>query len=542
MDRMITMPTQGDVIPRSPTTQLRLYSGVPWDNEYKHVRLYRSQSELLSHLEQWRVSVPSSLNSMAPIRVGELDVKVPFTEMDALDLNYLAFNNTGLLNKWVFCFITRIEWRSEKTTRIHFELDVFQNNWYSVTMKPCFIEYSHIPKSQDVVGSNQCPVNLETGESVVAKSYTYPLYDMEICVYATEGTTGKAFDGSVTNGIYRTGSLGHYGTDEVDTVNGLINAYNEQGMVDSILALFMAPQLCVNAIKKDGTNKDNFSVPLDTSHVFGGYKPKNNKLYSYPFVYLMVDNNEGQANVYRFELSNNSDHTIDFELTGAMCTLPQVMLTPLHYKSAGKLNSENMVISGFPQCAYQSDTFRAWVAQNKGALAVQSASIAVDALSAPFNAVSGAIGGGIMGGTGGAIVGGVSSSVTSMTSPIMSTLSLLGQLRDKSIIPPTVHGKALSENINVACGLTGYSFYVMSCQREFAERIDSFFSVYGYPINKVQRPNITSRSNWNYLKTSGCGFSGQIDLDQLQQLREICNRGVTFWHTDDVGNYSLSNN
>lgn len=538
---MINLPVQGDVIPRNPQTQLRLYSGVPWDNSYQHVRLYSSQADLLAHLETWRV-LPSGLDNLAPIRIGDLDVKIPYTEMQALDLNYLAFQNTGISNTWVFGFITAVEWLSERTTRIHFELDVFQNNWYNVTMKPCFIEYSHIPKNQDVIGGNQCPVNLETGESVVSNSYTYPLYDMEICVYTTQGTTGEPFDGGVVNGIYRTGSLGHYSTEDIDSVNELINAYNDQGMIDSILALFMSPKLCVNAIKNDGTNKANFSVPLDTTQVFGGYIPKNNKLYSYPFLYLMVDNNEGQGNVYRFELSNNDDHSIDFEITGAMCTLPQVMLTPLHYKSVNRLNAENMVISGFPQCAYQSDTFRAWVAQNKGALAVQSASIAVDSLSAPFNALSGAIGGSVVGGTGGAVAGGVSSAVSSITSPIMSTLSLLGQLRDKSIVPPTVHGKALSENINVACGVTGYSFYVMSCQREFAERIDSFFSVYGYPINKVQTPNITSRSSWNYIKTSGCGFTGQIDLDQMRQLREICDRGVTFWHTDDVGNYNLTNN
>lgn len=538
---MIDLPKQNNVVPRNPQTQLRLYSGVPWDNTYQHVRLYNSQADLLAHLETWRV-LPYDMDNLAPIRVGGLDVKIPYTEMQTLDLNYLAFQNSGISNTWVFGFITAVEWLSERTTRIHFELDVFQNNWYNVSMKPCFIEYSHIPKNQDVIGGNQCPVNLETGESVVSNSYTYPLYDMEICVYTTQGTTGEPFDGGVVNGIYRTGSLGHYSTESVDDVNELINAYNDQGMIDSILALFMSPKLCVNAIKNDGTNKANFSVPLDTTQVFGGYTPKNNKLYSYPFVYLMVDNNEGQGNVYRFELSNNDDHSIDFEITGAMCTLPQVMLTPLHYKSVNRLNAENMVISGFPQCAYQSDTFRAWVAQNKGALAVQSASVAVDSLSAPFNAVSGAIGGSAVGGTGGAVAGGVSSAVSSITSPIMSTLSLLGQLRDKSIVPPTVHGKALSENINVACGVTGYSFYVMSCQREFAERIDSFFNVYGYPINKVQNPNIRSRSSWNYIKTSGCCFTGQIDLDQMQKLREICDRGVTFWHTDDVGNYNLTNN
>lgn len=539
---MINLPKQGDVVPRVPQTQLRLYSGVPWDNRYEHVRLYRNTTELLSHLETWRVYPSQNLNNLAPIRIGNLDVKVPFTEMLSLDLNYLAFQNAGISSEWAFGFITSVEWLSERTTRINFELDVFQNNWYKVDIKPCFVEYQHIPKSQDVIGANQSPVNIETGESIVSNSYTYPLYDMEICVYTTQGTTGEAFDGGVVNGIYRTGRLGHYPVSEVDTVNELINAYNDQGMVDSILALFMSPKLCINAVKNDGSNKASFNVPLNQGQLFNGYTPRNNKLYSYPFCYLLVDNNEGQANTYRFELSNNDDHSINFEITGAMCTLPQVVCTPLNYKGVNRLNSENLIISGFPQCAYQSDVFRAWVAQNKGAIAVQSANIAVEALTAPANAVAGVMQGAATGGTVGGAVGGISAGVSSSTRPIMSTLSLLGQLRDKSIIPPAVHGKALSENINVAASLTGYSFYVMSCQSEFAERIDSFFDVYGYPINKVVTPNITSRSSWNYLKTSGCGFTGAVDLAQLQMLRNICDNGVTFWHTDDVGNYSLTNN
>lgn len=533
---MIPMPTQANVVPRAPQTQLRLYRGVPWDNSYNHVRLYNSTQDLLNHLEHWRVNLSSGLDEMSPIRVGSLDVKVPFTEMSALDLNYLAFNNYGLHDEWVFCFITSIEWRSERTTRIIFELDVFQCNWYKLNVKPCFIEYHHIPKSQDSIGANQIPVNLESGESVVANSYLYPLYNMDICVYVSEGTTGEPFDGSVVNGIYRTGSLGHYSVKDVETVNNLIKQYTEEGIVDDIMAIFMAPQICINAIKGDDSNRAKFKLPLNKGDIFGGYIPRNKKLYSYPFCYAMVDNNEGQANVYRFELSNNADHSIDFEIVGAMCTLPQVLVSPLNYKGVNHLFSESLVISGFPQCAFQSDTFKAWVAQNKGALAVQATSIVTDSLQAPVGAVTAVATGGAS-----AVLGGMQATSSSV-SAIQGTMSLLAQLRDKSVVPASVHGKALSENVNVACALTGFTFYVMSCQEEFARVIDSFFDVYGYPVNRVAMPNIHTRSTWNYVKTAGCGFTGAVDLAQLQQIRAIFNRGVTLWHTDDIGNYSLQNN
>ena len=156
---MINIPLQGDIIPRSPQTQLRLYSGVPWDNSYQHVRLYNNHNDLLSHLEQWRVVPSAQLDNLAPIRVGDYEVRVPFTEMSALNINYVAFLNVGLTNEWVFCFVTDVKWRSENTTILSLELDVFQNNFYNVSVKPCFVEYHHIPKSEDTIGGNLFPVN-----------------------------------------------------------------------------------------------------------------------------------------------------------------------------------------------------------------------------------------------------------------------------------------------------------------------------------------------------------------------------------------------
>lgn len=112
---MINLPVQGGVAPRDPETKLRLYSGVPWSDEYEHVRLYNSKEDLLNHLELYRKHINGvDLSHLAPIKVGSYDIRVPFTEMKALNLNYLAFQNSGISNEWVFCFIDSIEWLSEK--------------------------------------------------------------------------------------------------------------------------------------------------------------------------------------------------------------------------------------------------------------------------------------------------------------------------------------------------------------------------------------------------------------------------------------------
>jgi len=507
------------------------------------VRLYNNHNDLLSHLEQWRVVPSAQLDNLAPIRVGDYEVRVPFTEMSALNINYVAFLNAGLTSEWVFCFVTDVKWRSENTTILSLELDVFQNNFYNVSVKPCFVEYHHIPKSEDTIGGNLFPVNIETGDPVVYDYTFYGLTNWHICAYATEGTTGADFEGKICNNVYRAASLWHVAISESDAeqqANNLISTYNDAGKIDAIIALFMAPELCVNVVANPGHSEDEKIIPMPTN--FEGYVPKNNKLFSYPWCYLMVDNNEGGSNIYRFELSQGANHQLEFVVQGALATLPQVICFPRSYKNNSLNYDEALIVNGFPQCGYSSDTFRAWIAQNKSTIALTAFSALSDVAGGGFKQIAGtaAAATGAIGGIAGAAMVGQGGS--QMSQGIDTAKSLIAEIMDKKRLPATSRGKALSENINAAINLTSYSFYTMTCKREFAEVADSFFTTYGYPINRVVMPNLRSRSSWNYVKTMDCGFTGRVDLAQLKELRKIFDTGVTLWHTDDVGNYGLANN
>ena len=81
----------------------------------------------------------------------------------------------------------------------------------------------------------------------------------------------------------------------------------------------------------------------------------------------------------------------------------------------------------------------------------------------------------------------------------------------------------------------------MSVTAQMAKTIDDFFTMYGYATHKIKLPNITGRSNWNFVKTVNCSLHGSCVTDDINFLQTMFNRGVTFWHTDDVGNYGLSN-
>ena len=90
-------------------------------------------------------------------------------------------------------------------------------------------------------------------------------------------------------------------------------------------------------------------------------------------------------------------------------------------------------------------------------------------------------------------------------------------------------------------GAYGIAVRKYTCRAEIAEQIDDFFSMYGYLVSVIKTPNITGRQSWNYVKTRGACISGKVPATELRQINALFDRGLTFWHVDDVGNYSLGN-
>ena len=85
--------------------------------------------------------------------------------------------------------------------------------------------------------------------------------------------------------------------------------------------------------------------------------------------------------------------------------------------------------------------------------------------------------------------------------------------------------------------LLGYDYFdkanliEYTIKKEFAQKIDSYFTTFGYACNKIKIPNLNSRSNWNYIKTVNCNITGYIPELDLQRLKDMFNSGVTLWHT-----------
>ena len=124
----------------------------------------------------------------------------------------------------------------------------------------------------------------------------------------------------------------------------------------------------------------------------------------------------------------------------------------------------------------------------------------------------------------------------------LAVANQLGSVYQHSLQPNSAKGNVNGGDINVCDKKNGFFFYKMTIKDEYARIIDNYFSMFGYKVNIVKVPNITSRRNWNYIKTINCNFSGDIPQTDLNIIKTMFNNGTTLWHNPDtIYNYNESN-
>ena len=126
---------------------------------------------------------------------------------------------------------------------------------------------------------------------------------------------------------------------------------------------------------------------------------------------------------------------------------------------------------------------------------------------------------------------------------ISNVAGYAANMEDLKLQPNSVSGLANS-NGNMKSMMQMYKFTIRVTAPDYAsiERIDKFFTMYGYRTNKVKVPNISSRPYFNYTKTMNCKIVGNIPADAIAKVQNYFNSGITFWkNASVVGNYSVNN-
>lgn len=501
------------------------------------------------------------------IRKDRKEIQVDFPYEVCLQANYMAFQNTNYSNKWFFAFITDCEYVGDRNTKIKFEIDE-HSTWFDYwNPKNCLVVREHV--SDDRIGLHTFPEQIETGD-YICNYYEelggFSVLNSKIVVATswlpnnTPGIPTTQYYGGVFSGVYYI-AFSPFTSD----AKNFILALDGLGRGSSIVSVFMAPSsLCIPITEFQGTlhsyiNNDDGTtskhdytinggfignnqggVNILTDYEIGiqrtldGYTPKNNKLLSFPFNYLLVSNNNGATAEFHYEDFINN--TPVFNIHGTLSPGCSIRLFPENYKKiADGTNthpgfSYGLVAGKFPICSYSNDAFVNWMTQQS-----------VNHTTRWFGeAVS--LGAGIL--TGGELEFNMFGSGNIFN----TAASYMNEVYQHSLVAPQQHGSLNGSDSAFAIDENNFAVYKMSIKSEFARMCDDYLTKYGYKINRIKLPNMTSRRYFNYIQIGTqeeIGFSnslGSVPSSSMSVINNIYRRGVTIWHDHDtIGNYSLDN-
>lgn len=547
----------------APNTTIKLYNNVPLDNSYEDTIYFANLDAQATYFHSTitpKYTFPK--NSYQRVRNGVMRVQV--LADNVYDCNYMAFKNINHGNKWFYAFITGVEYIGETVTEITYELDLMQTYFFDVELGECFIERE--TQQIDIIGNNIKPEPVSLGE------YVFTDYDM---ITPTQGSFNnydaiigitdvnqQAVDGLMYDNLYSGNTLYKFPLGDNATYKTNIDTFLE-GYVqrpDAVNFMYAVPTVLTSGLTTSN-NKITSTTHTNSQDVVMGemitddrewdslshYVPKNKKLYTYPYSYLHVDNGCGQALALRYEFFKRNTRNCIGRLEGTFLQPVEITLRPLGYKgmfqSTGGLKpsqplmTETISLTSFPQCSWNTDAYKAWLAQNSVPIALDVAGLMANTVAdtyMPYHKPTKA---------GPSIQSQRLSREVGVSHDIINqTTEILKANYTASIQADICRGRIDVGNSN--CSTKRQAFYSAWCHitEQMARTIDDFFTKYGYTCHYIKKPARCVRTHWTYTKTVGCIVKGKAPADDLSNIRAIYDSGITFWRfPTEVGNYSLDN-
>lgn len=497
-------------------SRVYLLKNCPLDTTYEHTIQFDSreqQAEYFSSLAKYREV------EMSYVRHTENKVYVELLADNIYDCNYIMFQNSNFGNKWFYYFITNVEYVNNNTSMLTLACDVMQTWYFDYELGQCFVEREH--SKTDRIGDNIVDENLDCGDYVV-DGVKWADFEERVNVLAVASNDNKYTLDRVHGGLYSGCDYYDYDNDlnGVRELSKHIKKLVEDDKKDNIVAIFTMPKRFFQQVSPNDNLKlypENYEESISKNYgTINGYKPRNKKLYIYPYNFLMVSNNAGEEIELRYEFFNSEN--CHFQVTGSTSVAPEISCVPKHYKGRNRAFDDKCTINNYPQLSYSTDTFTAWYAQNIG----NGKALANTAISA--------VTGGIAGGLAGAVA-----------TPFTSVLSTISEGIKYSTKGAENHGNN-NGSLNVSMKIARFVFLQKTITSEYARIIDNFFTMYGYATKKLKKPNIKVRKNFTYTKVKTCVIKGSVPANDLKAISSIYKKGITFWvYPSKIGDYSVDN-
>ena len=568
-----------------PNSDVVLCRGVPIESDYRHTLYFDSIAAQNNYFFSKAFKQFHNVSYQRERR-NVITLEIPATQVYAC--NYLMFKNTSYGEKWFFAFVNSVEYVNDNVTDIYYELDVMQTWMFEYTLSQCMVEREH--SVTDKIFENTKPENIGYGELMCGVSQNLLSSHGLLGEYACVITSKPYSSGDVPIKLYSQFCPVYGYIGRAEDMNVIVQEFVRTGWQDAVLSVTVG-----NKLMAQGADETHLDMPKQvpkedfkfvcygvTSGVNegeeqfkdqlpNGYKPRNKKLFGYPYNQLWVSNNQGTVNEYRYEdFKIDKDGFFHMEVAASGISSPECVLYPLDYRGVAKYYDHALVLTGYPTVPWIGDTYKAYMAMNRnqienavftqganglmntisaflgGAMTVNNAADMLQAAKADASNAGQTVSKTTKTGLRQQAMGGIFSAIgtagTSVVDYMTTVWQVEAKLKDVSNIPPNVGGLSGAGSVTNALSRFDYSAYYMCVKPEYAEIVDKFFDMFGYNTCTVKVPNTHSRPHWNYVKTIGCEIQGFLPQEAANIIKAVYDHGVTFWKNgDEVGNYTLDN-
>lgn len=592
---MATVPLSG--------TNVRIITGVPFTNDYKNTRWFDTVDAQTNYFMN-KTLIHSEAKSNFQRIEGYNFIAVNKSIDQLWGANYVMFQNASYNMKWFYGFVTRLEYVQKNTTYVHFEIDVFQTWKFDIEFKPSFVIREHCKLWHDDIHPviNTVDEGLNYGdeyETVSVENYK-PSGDVYYLVIVAKKAMHYA-DGSPVDKITPTNNgipqpLSYYihpfrKDGSVPTVHVADTPYEgvskildvleilsiNDDAVNNIVSMYVTDFIgysdkydsASNTVYFDGdsigkaTIADNESKKIYSLYVkdvpdyvtrtksFGSKytglnKNAESKLWMYPYTLTILDDFKGNRQIIKNEYIESDD--LELVVQGSMGTSNKVSYHVKNYlRSVDDLPHERvtgleygLINNSANDIPILSDFLSAYLQGNRNSLENQRNSIQFNQLMGVLSAGTSAKASASQGNLTGvqqSVIGGVQGAGNAQ----LAIEGLNAKQRDIANTPPSLVKMGSNTNYDMGNGIKGVYVIKKQITPEYRRKLTHYFNMFGYKVNEVKVPNFHTRTKWNYVQTESCTIYGQLNNEDLNELKRVFDNGITLWHIDNVGDYTQDN-
>lgn len=535
---------------------------VPWCQDYRHV-YYDALGNAPSIISSF---CNLSTDGYTYIRESS-DIRVPYNADDIYGINYCVYRNN---NKWFFAFVNTITYVNNNTSLLHLEEDIWQTWGASIAWHACFVAREHVNSDNigehlinepafpfELTTTKQDFIDYSTDNVIIVMTNAKPHIKDGSSMFVAQAESNIDGSDAVSGGRYAGIFQGAkpYAFSNPATAGNFLDNLNKAGAAESVCAVFLFPEDYLD-YSDDSHEVLEFTSAKQQSRRYiapkncgGGYVPRNKKLLTFPYSFTSIAGMNGSQLTIQYEKNRNATDSFQIDMVQKVPFDPSAtafVSVPDYDGSADgstSINGEYVIsASCSPQISWVYGAYQNWLAQNREAINIH--------LNNAYLGMQVGVGGSMAGYMAATLASGVMAPVLGVGAAIAMIGSTLSSYKERKNIEaemsiqekiPNHVMAATTDNNLYAINHEGFIIRSKSLMADYARSLDSFFDQFGYEVDTLKVPNRTGRPSWNYVKTVGANVGGNIPADRLQAINASLDSGVTFWHTVDVGNYSLSN-